>query len=124
MLSGLVRKFQGEPESGVESYVPFSTDGDTPPQLKHEELEPKGEESMIVHPPPRVLREGVNGQGPDTVKLKRKITARTPPTNFFIDKVYIPAQRQPLSTSTHSLCCDGSSSIAFKESMCWSSKSS
>lgn len=95
LLSGLVRKFQGEPESGVETYFPFSTEGDAPQQLKREELEPKSEESMIVHPPPRVLKEGVNGQGPDTVKPKRKVTARTPPTNFFIDKVNTLAQREP-----------------------------
>ena len=80
LLAGLVKKFQGETVQTHENYSPLNTAEDDP---KNE-----GEPKSSAFPPDRVLREGTNGQGPDTVKLKRKVNARGPPTNFFIDKVY------------------------------------
>ncbi|CAM6055720.1 unnamed protein product, partial [Sphagnum tenellum] len=81
MLSGLVRKLQGESVLPNEAYSPLNTEEESP------QLDEDGKIPQTGVLDTRVLREGSNGQGPDTVKLKKKVDTRGPPTNFFIDKV-------------------------------------
>ncbi|KAH9569180.1 hypothetical protein CY35_03G118700 [Sphagnum magellanicum] len=81
MLSGLVRKLQGESVLPNEAYSPLNTEEESP------QLDEDGKIPQTSVLDTRVLREGSNGQGPDTVKLKKKVDTRGPPTNFFIDKV-------------------------------------
>ena len=75
LLSGLVRKFQGESEN--ESYLPLNTEDHGPLDHRYERDEV---------PSPRILREGISGQDEITTTVKNS-NARGTPTNLFVDKV-------------------------------------
>lgn len=75
LLSGLVRKFQGESEN--ESYLPLNTED-------HGALDHRYERDEV--PSPRILREGISGQDEKSTTVKNS-NARGTPTSLFVDKV-------------------------------------
>lgn len=67
LLSGLVRKFQGESDN--ESYLPLNTED-------HDTLNHRHERDEV--PSPRILREGTSGHDENNTTVKKRNARGTP----------------------------------------------